>query len=124
MTNYEAEARERWGDTEAYREHQEKTKYYSKEQWSAANDGLMAIFTEFAECKKQGFAVDSSEAQSLVKKLQSHITAHFYTCTNEILAGLGKMYVCDERFRKNINKCGEGTAEFVAQAIEVFCEVK
>ena len=124
MTNYEAEARERWGDTEAFREHQEKTKNYTKEQWSAANDGLMSVFAEFAECKRQGYTADSPEAGKLVQKLQSHITAHFYTCTNEILAGLGKMYVCDERFCKNINKCGEGTAEFVVQAIEVFCEVK
>ena len=122
--NYEKEACRRWGNTDAFREHQEKTKKYTKEQWSAANDGLMAIFAEFAECKKQDFAVDSSEAQNLVKKLQSHITDHFYTCTCEILAGLGKMYVCDERFRENIDKRGAGTAEFVAQAIEVFCEVK
>ena len=121
MTNYEAEARERWGDTEAYREHQEKTKYYSKEQWSAANDGLMAIFAEFAECKGQGFGADSPEARALVEKLQTHITAQFYTCTSEILAGLGKMYVCDDRFRENIDQYGEGTAEFVTEAIAKVC---
>ena len=118
MTNYEKEVRERWGGTDAYCEHQEKTKGYSKEQWSAASDGLMAIFAEFAECKKKGFAVDSLEAQNLVQKLQSHITDRFYTCTTEILAGLGKMYVADERFKKNIDKCGEGTAEYASEAIE------
>lgn len=122
MTNYEKETRQRWGNTEAYREHQEKTKNYSKEQWSAANDGLMAIFSEFAECKKQGFAVDSPEAQNLVQKLHTHITDHFYTCTNEVLAGLGKMYVCDDRFHENIDQYGEGTAEFASAAIEHFCK--
>ena len=122
MTNYEKETRQRWGNTEAYREHQEKTKNYSKEQWSAANDGLMAIFAEFAEFKRKGFAVDSPEAQNLVKKLHTHITDHFYTCTKEILAGLGKMYVCDDRFRENIDQYGEGTAEFASAAIEHFCK--
>lgn len=120
--NYEKEACRRWGDTEAYREYQKKTNQYSKEQWSAANDGLMTIFAEFAECKKQGFAVDSSEAQNLVKKLQAHITDHFYACTNEILAGLGKMYVCDDRFRENIDKYGEGTAAFASASIEVYLQ--
>ena len=122
MTNYEKETRQRWGETAAYREQREKTKNYTKEQWSAANDGLMSIFAEFAECKRKGFAVDSPEAQNLVKNLQAHITDHFYTCTNEILAGLGKMYVCDDRFRENIDQYGEGTAEFASAAIEHFCK--
>ena len=119
--NYSAEARERWGDTSAYREHEEKTKNYTKEKWAEANDGLMAIFAEFAACIKSGANVDSDEAQALVAKLQEHITANYYTCTDEILAGLGKMYVADDRFKKNIDKYGEGTAEFAADAIEVYC---
>ena len=119
--NYSAEARERWGDTSAYREHEEKTKHYTKEKWAEANDGLMAIFAEFAACMKSGANVDSDEAQALVAKLQAHITANYYTCTDEILAGLGKMYVADERFKKNIDKYGEGTAEFTSVAIEVYC---
>lgn len=120
--NYKTEARERWGSTDAYREHEQKTKGYTKEKWAEANDGLMSIFAEFAECKKAGFGADSPEARTLVEKLQEHITAQFYTCTNEILAGLGKMYVADERFRKNINKRGVGTAEFAAEAIEFYCK--
>ena len=119
--NYSAEARERWGDTSAYREHEEKTKNYTKEKRAEANDGLMAIFAEFAACMKSGANVDSDEAQALVAKLQAHITVNYYTCTDEILAGLGKMYVADERFKKNIDKYGEGTAEFAADAIEVYC---
>ena len=119
--NYEKEAHERWGDTSAYREHEEKTKHYTKEKWAEANDGLMAIFAEFAACKASGASADSAEAQALVAKLQAHITANYYTCTDEILAGLGKMYVADERFKKNIDKYGEGTAEFAADAIEVYC---
>ena len=116
---YQAEARSRWGTTDAYLEHEQKTKNYTKEKWAEANDGLMAIFAEFAACKDNGASADSAGAQVLVAKLQAHITANHYTCTDEILAGLGKMYVADERFKKNIDKYGEGTAEFVSKAIEV-----
>ncbi|MBO5715967.1 MAG: TipAS antibiotic-recognition domain-containing protein [Clostridia bacterium] len=117
---FEAEARSRWGDTTAYREHEEKTKNYTKEKWAEANEGLMAILGEFAACKESGMSADSDEVQSLVAKLQAHITANYYTCTDEILAGLGQMYVADERFKKNIDKYGEGTAEFVAEAIATY----
>ena len=120
--NYKTEARERWGDASAYHEHEQKTKNYTKEKWAEANDGLMAIFAEFAVCKQSGAEADSNEAQALVAKLQTHITANYYTCTDEILAGLGKMYVADERFKKNIDKCGEGTAEFANRAIGAFCK--
>ena len=121
MKNHETEVCERWGNTDAYREHQQKTKNYTKEKWTQANDGLMAIFAEFAACKDGGASVDSVEAQALVAKLQAHITENYYTCTNEILAGLGKMYIADERFKKNIDKYGEETAEFASAAIEVYC---
>ena len=124
MSNYETEARSRWDDTDAYREHEQKTKNYTKEKWAEANDGLMAIFAEFATCKQSGTETDSNEAQALVAKLQAHITANYYTCTDEILAGLGKMYVADERFKKNIDKYGEGTAEFVAEGIRIYVEKK
>ena len=121
MNDYKTEARSRWGTTAAYHEHEQKTKHYTKEKWAEANDGLMAIFAEFAACKDSGVSADSAEAQALVAKLQAHITANYYTCTDEILAGLGKMYVADERFKKNIDKYGEGTAEFTSTAIEAYC---
>ena len=119
--NFKTEARDRWGSTDAYREHEQKTKNYTKEKWAEANDGLMAIFAEFSECKNSGASADSDKAQVLVAKLQAHITENYYTCTDEILAGLGKMYVADERFKKNIDKYGEGTAEFAAEVIESYC---
>ena len=122
--NYEVEARERWRNTSVYREHEQKTKNYTKEKWAEANDGMMAIFYEFAECKNSGASADSAEAQALVGKLRVHITANYYTCADEILAGLGKMYVADERFKKNIDKYGEGTAEFAAEGIRIYVENK
>ena len=124
MTNYETEARSRWGNTDAYREHEQKTKNYTKEKWAEANDGMMTIFAEFAACRASGASADSAEAQALVAKLQAHITENYYTCTDEILEGLGKMYVADERFKKNIDKCGDGTAEFVSEGIRIYVEKK
>ena len=122
MDNYSEEARSRWGTTDAYREHEQKTKNYTKEKWAEANDGLMAIFAEFAAAKANGASLDSADAHALVAKLQEHITEYYYTCTNEILAGLGKMYVADERFKDNIDNYGEGTVEFAAEAIAVYCK--
>ena len=124
MKDYFNETRERWGATDAYREHDQKTKNYTKEKWAEANDGLMAIFAEFAACKASGASVDSAEAQALVAKLQTHITANYYTCTDEILAGLGQLYIADERFKKNIDKYGEGTAEFASEGIRIYVENK
>ena len=124
MKNYETEVCSRWGATNAYREHEQKSKNYTKEKWAEANDGLMAIFAEFAKCKNSGASADSLEAQALVVKLQTHITENYYTCIDEILAGLGKMYVADERFKKNIDKYGEGTAEFAAEGIRIYVENK
>ena len=124
MNNYENEVCSRWGNTDAYREHEQKTKNYTKEKWAEVNDGLMAIFAEFAACKQNGVGADSNEAQELVAKHQAHITANYYTCTDEILAGLGKMYIADERFKKNIDKYGEGTAEFAAEGIRIYVENK
>jgi len=119
---YESEAKERWGKTEAYKEHTEKTKDYSKDKWQSVTDGLDSIFGEFAECMKSGITPDSKAAKALAEKLQKHITDNFYTCTNEILLGLGQMYVCDERFTQNIDKHGIGTAEFVNKAIIEYCQ--
>ena len=121
MIDYNAEVCSRWGDTYAYHEHEQKTKNYTKERWAEATDGLMAIFAEFAACKESGASADSAKAQALVARLRVHITENYYTCSDEILAGLGKMYIADERFKKNIDKCGEGTAEFTSEAIEIYC---
>ena len=124
MKNYESEVRERWGNTDAYREHEQKTRNYTKEKWAEANDGLMTIFAQFGACNESGASTDSAEVQALAAKLQAHITANYYTCTDEILAGLGKMYVADERFKKNIDKYGEGTSEFASEGIRIYVENK
>ena len=119
--NYKEEVKEKWGNTEAYKEYSQKSKNYSKENFNALTDGINNIMKEFSVSMNNGASFDSTDAQNLVKKLQGYITENFYTCTNEILAGLGQMYVADERFKNNIDKHSIGTAEFISKAIEYYC---
>jgi len=119
--NHKAEAKEKWGKTDAYKEHTEKTKYYSKDKWNNLTEEMNDILAEFAACMKSGEESDSAEVQNLVKMLQSHITENYYHCTNEILAGLGQMYVADERFKNNIDRHADGTAAFICEAIGIYC---
>lgn len=118
---YKAEVKEKWGQTPAYKEYEAKTKDYSKGKWNDLAEGIDRILAAFSLCKKNGEAPDSAQAQALVKALQDHISKNYYLCTNEILAGLGQMYVADERFRNNIDKHADGTAAFVCEAIGVYC---
>ena len=118
---YKAEAQEKWGKTDAYRQHAEKTADYSEQKWNSLSDETDRIMAEFALCMKSGVAPDSDEAQGLVKTLQQHITENFYRCTDEILSGLGQMYVADERFKKNIDRHADGTAAFICEAVSAYC---
>ena len=118
---YEDAAKQRWGGTDAYKESQAKTAGYSKDKWNDVLAGMNDVFAEFAECRNSGDSADSDMSQQLVKKLQDYITANFYHCTDDILAGLGQMYVCDERFKNNIDSHGEGIAEFASEAIKIYC---
>ena len=114
---FDQEVKEKWGQTQAYREYEEK-KHTRQDPDALGMDRIMA---EFALCMKKGEAPDSAQAQSLVKALQDHISENFYHCTPEILAGLGQMYVADERFQQNIDKHANGTAAFICEAIKIYC---
>lgn len=121
IENYSKRAKELWGKTEAYKEFESKQKGRSQDDFKLINQQLMMIFREFADIKQKG--PDSKEAQILVKKLQDFITTNYYACTNEILAGLGKLYESNSDFSKNIDEFArEGTAAFAGKAIEHFCK--
>lgn len=123
MDEYAKQAKENWGKTDAYKEFEEKQKNYSEKDNQKINVELMNLFVEFGNMKI--LAPDSEEVQYQVKKLQDFITEHFYTCTDKILAGLGKMYSGGGSITENIDAAGgEGTAEFVAKAIEIYCAEK
>ena len=121
IDEYARKAKASWGTTPAYREYEEKSKGRTKEDNRKIHQGLIDIFAEFGQIRDTDPAAD--EAQAMVKKLQDYITEHMYTCTKEILSGLGKMYAGGGEFTENIDKLGgSGTAEFSYKAIKAYCE--
>ena len=120
IDEYAAQAKAAWGTTPAYKEYEEKSKGRTKEDNLKIHQGMIDIFGEFGQIRNTDPA--SEEAQEMVKKLQDYITEHMYTCTKEILGGLGMMYGGGGDFTANIDKMGgEGTAEFASRAIEIYC---
>lgn len=123
VDQYAKEVKERWGSTKAYEEYEQKTKEKTDKEIEMAADKLLSLFAEFGTLRK--FPPAKKEVQEKIAELQTFITKNYYHCTNEILCGLGQMYVCDERMKHNIDKtAGEGTAEFVKQAIEIYCKTE
>lgn len=112
IDKYADEAKQKWGHTEAYKEFRQRNSNEAEK-----TDAFMQLFAEIGKAKH--LSPDSKEARHLIQKLQSFITDNYYTCTDEILKGLGKMYISDERFKNSIDYAGGiGTAEFIAKAIE------
>ena len=121
IDEYAAQAKASWGTTPAYKEFEEKSKSWTKEDNLKIHQGMIDIFREFGAIRTADPVSD--EAQAMVKKLQDYITENLYTCTKEILGGLGKMYGGGGDFTKNIDSIGgEGTADFASRAIEIYCK--
>ena len=118
---YKAQAKERWGNTDAYKEYEQKTTGQSQEQIQSTGDGLMDIFREFGAIRHLSPA--DPQAQALVAKLQGYITEHYYNCTKQILFGLGQMYAAGDEMNENIDKAGgAGTGAFAKEAITIYCK--
>ena len=115
---YAAEAKRRWGDTAAYAEYAQKSARAGDAQQRMLEGEGARILSAFGESR--ALAPDSAEAQALVKQWQDYITSGYYTCTKEILACLGQMYIGDARFTEHIDRYGAGTAAFMAAAIEIY----
>ena len=121
LDEYSRRAKELYGNTTEYKEMQEKTKNRTQEDDRLLADRFMLFFKEAGEIKDTDPA--SPEAQDIVKRIQEYITENLYTCSNKILSGLGKMYSGEGEFTKNIDEYGgEGTAEFVDKAIQIYCD--
>ena len=121
QAQYAAEAKRRWGNTDAYKEYEQKTAGQTENQQASAAEGLMAIFARMGQIRHLSPA--GEEAQALVKELQDYITANYYNCTKPILRGLGMMYIAGDEMTENIDKAGgEGTARFAHDAIQIYCK--
>ena len=120
IEQYKAEAKAKWGGTEAYMQYEQKASARSAIEDKEIAGRFMALFTELGGLRH--LSPSAKEVQEKIAGLQEFITENYYECTDEILSGLGQMYAADERFKKNIDKSGgEGTAEFVSQAISEYC---
>ncbi len=117
---YAEEAKARWGETETYRESAWRTAKYSPEDFARIQEQSNDLFREFAALV--GVAPSDERVQALVKRWQALISESYYFCSDEILEGLGQMYVADERFTKNLDKFGAGTAQFMSDAIAAYCK--
>lgn len=117
---YAHEVKERWGETEAYRESARRTAGYNKEDWAAIQAEQETVFKGFAALV--GHDPVSPEVRAQVQRWRDLIGARYYRCTDEILAGLGQMYTADERFRKTLDAYGEGTAALMGEAMRRFSE--
>ena len=121
IDRHTAEAKRKWGKTDAYREFEQKTAGQTKEQLLSTGDGLMDIFARMGTIRHTD--PGSPEAQALIAQLQQYITDHYYTCTKQILRGLGQMYIAGDSMTENIDKAGgSGTAQFAHEAIDIYCK--
>ena len=122
LDEYAKQAKEKWGETEAYREFEQKTADYSDEKKKAVGVDMMELFAEFGRMMDKEPSDPSVQAQ--VKKLQECITENYYTCTNQILFGLAQMYKAGGEMTDNIDAAGgKSCAEFTAKALEIFCKL-
>lgn len=120
IDEYSRKAKETWGQTDVYKEFEQKTKGMSKFEMQVVGSQFMDIFVEFGSLLD--YPLDSEVVQKQVKKIQDFITENYYTCTNRILAGLGQLYSAGGEMTENINKAsGAGVAEFVSEAIKIYC---
>lgn len=119
IDEYSKQAKEQWGNTSEYTDFEKKSKDRTDDEQTKIADGLMKVFEEFGQMK----TCDPSDEKvyNQVRKLQNYICEHYYKCSDEVLAGLGQMYVADNRFTNNIdNAGGKGTALFVSRAIKMY----
>lgn len=121
MDEYAERAKKEWGKTQEYREFERKADTWTDEEQQSITNNFMLLFAEFGEMK--GLDPKDEKVQQQVEKLQEYITKHFYHCTTKILGSLGKMYSAGGEFTENIDKAGgNGTAEFTAKAIDIYCK--
>ncbi len=116
---YEAETKERWGDTDAYAESARRTVRYTKDDWKAIKAEGGAVTVELGEALAAGAAPDHPAVQALVERHRAHIDRWFYPCSVEMQVGLADMYVADPRFAATYEAVRPGLARFIRDAVRI-----
>ena len=117
---YKEETEKRYGKSSAYKECNEKTSKYSKNDWENISKEADEIYKKLADLMDR--QLEDIEVQDLVDQWRNHISKNYYNCTIDIFRGLALMYVADERFTKNIDKYKDGLAQFLSDAMNVYCD--
>jgi MerR family transcriptional regulator, thiopeptide resistance regulator len=115
---YDAEAEERWGETEAWAESRRRVSSYGKDDWLRITAEAADVERRFAEALRDGVPADSAPALDLAEEHRQHISRWFYDCPPEMHAGLGRMYVEDERFTAHYEQLAPGLARYVSTAVQ------
>jgi DNA-binding transcriptional MerR regulator len=115
---YDAEAEQRWGETDAYKESQRRASSYTKEDWLRIKAEGEDVERRFAEALQSGVPADSEQAMDIAEEHRQQISRNFYDCPPEMHAGLGRMYVEDERFTAHYEQRAPGLAQYVSTAVQ------
>ena len=116
--DYAAEAEERWGDTDAYRESAKRTSRYTKADWQRINAQGQAAIERVVGAMTEGKPAGSPEAMAGAEAHRQQITDAFYECSYEIHVGLAEMYIADPRFTATYEKIAPGLAQYLHDAIK------
>ncbi|MFZ9926726.1 MAG: TipAS antibiotic-recognition domain-containing protein [Candidatus Nanopelagicaceae bacterium] len=114
---YEKEARERWGDTEAYRESERRTSKYTQKDFAAAKKDQEAATEMFVQAFGNSLPVRSEQTQKAVRAHREAITKWFYPCSVEMQKNLALMYLEDPRFKEYYEGRVRGLAQYVHDSI-------
>jgi DNA-binding transcriptional MerR regulator len=117
-SQYEAEAEERWGETDAWAQSKRRVATYGKDDWLRIKEEGADVERRFAEALRSGVAADSEQAMDVAEQHRRHISRWFYDCPPEMHAGLGRMYVEDERFTAHYEEIAPGLAQYVSTAVQ------
>ena len=113
-----AEAEERWGGTDAFRESQRRVSRYTKADWDRSKAEAVGYGERLVAAMRAGKPADSVEAMDAAEAHRQHISHWFYDCSYEIHRGLGQMYVDDPRFTARYETMAPGLAAYLRDAIE------
>ncbi|WP_229781936.1 MerR family transcriptional regulator [Deinococcus daejeonensis] len=123
-TQYEAEARERWGETEAYRQSAARTARYSKADWARIRAEMDGITAEYVELMDAGVPPTDARAQAVAARHRAHISGAYYDASAQMMRGLAQMWVADERFTRNIDRARAGLAAYQSAAVTAWADAQ
>ena len=116
-SQYEEEARNRWGTSDAFTEAEKRTKGYSPADWKAIKAEQAALYGGAYAALKAGKSPSDASVMDIAERHRLSIDRWFYPCSHRMHSGLASMYESDDRFRQGIDAHGEGLAAFLAEAI-------